>query len=290
MFAGQGAQHPGMGLALSQSSPAAAKVFDDADRILGWKLSELCFQGPQEELTACAHCQPAIFVTSLAALAARRETPSAEEEFVMAGGLSLGEVTAVTAAGMVDFEHGLKMVARRGELMDECCRRTRGAMLAVIGAPDEALEEVCRNHGIQVANFNCPGQRILSGEKNAVEAAAKDLEGVAMKTQLLEVAGAYHSPLMQEAAEAFREFLTDIPFGAPKMPLVHNVLGGSCEDSRAQIVDLLSRQIVSPVRWEDCARAMMGAVDALWELGPGHVLCGLARRIDRRFPAQASDL
>lgn len=290
MFAGQGAQHPGMGLALSQSSPAAAKVFDDADRILGWKLSELCFQGPQEELTACAHCQPAIFVTSLAALAARRETPSAEEEFVMAGGLSLGEVTAVTAAGMVDFEHGLKMVARRGELMDECCRRTRGAMLAVIGAPDEALEEVCRNHGIQVANFNCPGQRILSGEKNAVEAAAKDLEGVAMKTQLLEVAGAYHSPLMLEAAEAFREFLTDIPFGAPKMPLVHNVLGGPCEDSRAQIVDLLSRQIVSPVRWEDCARAMMGAVDALWELGPGHVLCGLARRIDRRFPAQASDL
>ena len=290
MFAGQGAQHPGMGLALSQSSPAAAKVFDEADRILGWKLSELCFQGPQEELTACAHCQPAIFVTSLAALAARRETPSAEEEFVMAGGLSLGEVTAVTAAGMVDFEHGLKMVARRGELMDECCRRTQGAMLAVIGAPDEALEEVCRNHGIQVANYNCPGQRILSGEKNAVEAAAKDLEGVAMKTQLLEVAGAYHSPLMQEAAEAFRGFLAEIPFEAPKMPLVHNVLGGPCEDSRAQIVDLLSRQIVSPVCWEDCARAMMGATDALLELGPGHVLCGLARRIDRRFPAQASDL
>ena len=111
-----------------------------------------------------------------------------------------------------------------------------------------------------------------------------------MKTQLLQVAGAYHSPLMQEAADAFREFLKEIPFAAPKMPLVHNVLGGLCEDSRAQIVELLSQQIVSPVRWEDCARTMMGATDALLELGPGHVLCGLAKRIDRRFPSQASDL
>ena len=277
-------------MALSQSSPAAAKVFAEADRILGWKLSELCFQGPQEELTACAHCQPAIFVTSLAALAARKETPAAEEEYVMAGGLSLGEVSAVTAAEMVDFEQGLKMVVRRGELMDECCRRTPGAMAAVIGAPDEALEETCRNFGVQVANYNCPGQRILSGEKSAVEAAAKALDGVAMKTQLLAVAGAYHSPLMQEAADAFREFLTGIPFDAPKIPLVHNVLGGTCEDSRGKIVDLLSRQIVSPVRWEDCAKVMMASTDTLWELGPGHVLCGLARRIDRRFPAQASDL
>lgn len=290
MFAGQGAQHPGMGQALYQSSEAARKLYEEADRILGWKLSELCFNGSQEELTACAHCQPAIFVTSLAALAARMENSSGEEEFVAAGGLSLGELAAVTAAGVVDFENGLKMVAKRGELMDECCRSTIGAMAAVIGCDDSVLEAACQKCGVVVANYNCPGQRIVSGEAKAVEACIAEVSSASLKTQLLQVAGAYHSPLMATAAEAFGAFLGGIAFEAPKMPIVHNVTGGWCEESTIPLKELLARQIVSSVRWEECAGALMSKCDKLLELGPGRVLCGLARRIDKRYPTEATDL
>lgn len=291
MFSGQGAQHPGMGQALYQNSDAARKLYDDADRILGWSLSTLCFNGPQEELTACAHCQPAIFVTSLAALAARWENTLGEDEvFVAAGGLSLGELAAVTAAGVVDFENGLKMVAKRGELMDECCRGTQGAMAAVIGCDEAVLEAACQRYGVVVANYNCPGQRIISGEAKAVEACAAEVAPASMKTQMLQVAGAYHSPLMAPAAEAFGAFLEEIHFEAPKMPLVHNVTGKWGEDSDLSLKALLTRQIASSVRWEECAAALMGRCEKLLELGPGHVLCGLVKRIDRRFPSESTDL
>jgi len=290
MFAGQGAQHPGMGLALSQSSAAAAKIYRDADAILGWELSELCFQGPQEELTACAHCQPAIFVTSMAAYAARLENPVEGEEIVAMGGLSLGEVTAVTASGVVDFENGLKMVARRGELMDLCCQKSQGVMAAVIACDENALAEACKKFGVVVANYNSPGQRIVSGEKSAVEAVCQALTGVALKTQLLQVAGAYHSPLMQEASDAFREFLAGVPFQAPSVPLVHNVTGGWTADASLDLKELLARQVSSSVRWEECAQALTGVCDSLVEMGPGKVLCGLMKRINRQFPTQATDL
>lgn len=290
MFSGQGAQHPGMGQALFQSSEAARKLYQEADRILGWSLSELCFNGPQEELTACAHCQPAIFVTSLAALAARQESGMAEDEFVAAGGLSLGELAAVTAAGVVDFENGLKMVAKRGELMDECCRNTVGAMAAIIGCDEAVLEAACQKWGVVIANYNCPGQRIISGEAKAVEACAAEVASVSMKTQMLQVAGAYHSPLMASAAAAFGAYLEGITFAEPKMPLVHNVTGKWGADSGMSLKELLTRQIASSVRWEQCAGALIGKCERLIEFGPGHVLCGLVKRIDRRFPTEATDL
>lgn len=279
MFAGQGAQHPGMGLELYGKSPVAARIFDQADSILGWSVSELCFRGTMEELTACAHCQPAIFVTSMAEYYASREGLDSGDSFVAAGGLSLGELSAVTAAGVVDFETGLRMVARRGELMDECCRRTEGAMAAIIGCDEAVLERVCREHGVHVANYNCPGQRIISGEKSRVVEAAAALAPHSMKTQLLQVAGGFHSPLMQSASDAFGEYLQGIDFQEPGIRLVHNVSGTWTEDSGMSVKELLARQISSPVRWEECVVHLMEESDGLLELGPGKVLSGLARRI-----------
>lgn len=291
VFAGQGAQHPGMGKALAESSPAAAALFQEADRILGWRVSALCFQGTMEELTACAQCQPAIFVVSLAGFAARKEAFAQEGISLEAmGGLSLGELSAVTAAGAVDFETGLRMVARRGELMDQCCRRTPGAMGAVVGCEESDLEEACRESGVWVANYNCPGQRIVSGEAPRVEKCLSLLEGKAMKLQKLTVAGAFHSPLMEEAAQAFREYLATIPFQTPEIPLVHNVTGGWTEAAGLPLPELLARQISSPVRWEQCAATLMERTEALEELGPGRVLAGLLRRIRRDFPVQSLDL
>ena len=166
IFAGQGAQHPGMGQELCGRSAAAAEIYRRADEILGWEVSRLCFEGPQEELTSCAKCQPAIYVTSMADFAARREASPEFFSGIAAGaGLSLGELAAFAAAGVYSFEDGLRIVARRGELMDELCRRTSGAMAAVIGAEESVVNAVCREHGIDVANYNCPGQLIISGER-----------------------------------------------------------------------------------------------------------------------------
>ncbi|MBO4620624.1 MAG: ACP S-malonyltransferase [Victivallales bacterium] len=289
VFAGQGAQHPGMGAQLYSSSPAARHLFDQADAILGWTLSRLCFNGPQEELTACAHCQPAIFTTSLAAWAARNESPQ-DEIPAMAGGLSLGELAAFTAAGVFDFETGLKVVAERGRLMDECCQRTRGAMAAVLGAEPESVAQIAQTHGIDVANYNCPGQLIVSGELELVKSACEELAPVAMKIVPLEVAGAYHSRLMRPAGEAFLEYLNSVPLHIPSFPVVHNVTGIEADATPESIRKRLAEQVYSPVRWENCCRVLMQNCDKLLELGPGQVLTGLARRIDRRFPTEATNL
>lgn len=290
VFAGQGAQHPGMGAQLYSSSPAARHLFDQADAILGWSLSRLCFDGPQEELTACAHCQPAIFTTSLAAWAARRESPQEDEIPTMAGGLSLGELAAFTAASVFDFETGLKVVAERGRLMDELCQRTRGAMAAVLGAEPESVGRIAETHGIDVANYNCPGQLIISGESALVKSACEELAPIAMKIVPLEVAGAYHSRLMRPAGEAFLEYLNTVPMQNPRFPVVHNVTGAEADATLESIRKRLAEQVYSPVRWENCCRVLMQNCDKLLELGPGQVLTGLARRIDRRFPSEATAL
>ena len=289
VFAGQGAQHPGMGAQLYSSSTAARHLFDQADAILGWPLSRLCFNGPQEELTACAHCQPAIFTTSLAAWAARRESPQ-DEIPAMTGGLSLGELAAFTAAGVFDFETGLKVVAERGRLMDELCQRTHGAMAAVLGAEPEHVAQIAETHGIDVANYNCPGQLIISGESALLKSACEELAPLAMKIVPLEVAGAYHSRLMRPAGEAFLEYLNSVPMHAPNFPVVHNVTGTEADATSESIRKRLAEQVYSPVRWENCCRVIMQNCDKLLELGPGQVLTGLARRIDRRFPTEATAL
>lgn len=289
VFAGQGAQHPGMGAQLYAESPAARKLYDLADAILGWPLSKLCFEGPQTELTACAHCQPAIFTTSLAAWASRKELLQ-DEAPVIAGGLSLGELAAFTAAGVFDFETGLKVVAERGRLMDECCQRTHGAMAAVLGADSERVAQVVLEHGVDVANYNCPGQLILSGEAELLKNACEVLAPDAMKVVPLEVAGAYHSRLMRPAGNAFHSFLNSVPMHTPTLPVVHNVTGIQADEVPEIIRERLAAQVYSPVRWETCCRTIMQSCDKLLELGPGQVLTGLAKRIDRRFPAEATAL
>ena len=290
LFAGQGAQHPGMGAQLYETSAAARDLFNQADAILGWPLTKLCFEGPQEELTACAHCQPAIYTTSLAAWAARQGAMETGVNPVIAGGLSLGELAAFTVAGAFDFETGLKVVAERGRLMDELCQRTHGAMAAVLGGEPGQITEVADAHGIDVANFNCPGQWIISGEAEAIQAACAVLSPEVMKIVPLEVAGAYHSRLMRPAGDAFRAYLENIPMASPSLPVVHNVTGELANPDPAVLRERLAEQIYSPVRWEECCRVIMRECDKLLELGPGQVLTGLARRIDRRFPAEATAL
>ena len=289
VFAGQGAQHPGMGAQLYATSVTARKLYDLADAILGWPLAKLCFEGPQEELTACAHCQPAIFTTSLAAWKVRQETAH-DEVVTILGGLSLGELAACTAAGVFDFETGLKVVAERGRLMDECCRCTHGAMAAVLGAPPERVAQVAADCGVDVANYNCPGQLIISGEADLLKDACEKLAPEAMKVVPLEVAGAYHSRLMRPAGDAFREYLATVPLQPPALPIVHNTTGQKADTEPNSIREQLAAQVYSPVRWEECCRILMQNCDKLLELGPGQVLTGLARRIDRRFPAEATAL
>ena len=283
MFAGQGAQAVGMGRDLWEQSPAARAVFERADAVLGRSISSLCFAGPAAALTASANCQPAIFTMSLACEAALRERLSVE--VVVCGGLSLGEWSAVTCAGMLGFDEALRVVAERGRLMDEACRATAGAMAAVIGADTALVEDVCRRHEVDVANYNCPGQIVISGGRCEVKAAvaALGLAG-ASRVVMLEVAGAYHSRLMTSAALAFGAVLAPVDLGVPVCPVAQNVPGALVTDAGA-IRDNLRAQVNGSVRWEACVRAMLAAgAEVLVELGPGKVLAGFMRRIDRTIP------
>lgn len=274
-----------MGKSLCEQSSAAARLYDEANSVLGWNLKQVSFHGPDAELTPTKVCQPALFVHGLALLAAIREAgkmPAGEPRFAL--GLSLGEVTAYCAAGVFDFATGLRIVARRGELMQQACEQTSGGMAAVIGEERSKVQELCREFDIETANFNAPGQIIVSGEKTKVAAAvaaAKD-RGV-KKVMPLNVAGAYHSRLMEPARAAFAEFLATIPFAAPKFTVFTNTTGQAISDPTA-IKAALVKQVVSSVLWEDCMRSVAAAgATEFWELGPGGVLSGLARRTEKTW-------
>ena len=296
LFAGQGAQKVGMGKSLCDQSPAAARLYAEANRVLGWDLTQVSFNGPEAELTQTKVCQPALFVHGLAALAALREAgklPAGEPTHAL--GLSLGEVTAYCAAGVFDFATGLKIVAERGRLMQHACEQTQGGMAAIIGEDRPKVAELCTEFGIEAANFNAPGQIIVSGEKERVAAAvaaAKD-RGI-KKVMPLNVAGAYHSRLMEPARAAFAAFLAPIPFSAPQFTVFSNTTGAAIarpDDIKAALV----KQVVASVLWEDCMRAAAAnGVAQFWELGPGGVLAGLARRTDKAWAvksfAEFSDL
>lgn len=289
LFAGQGAQKVGMGRSLRSGSPAARALYAEADRILGWDLSRVSEEGPEAELTETRVCQPALYVHGLATLAALREAgrlPADEPTAVL--GLSLGELTACAAAGVFDFATGLRIVAERGRLMQEACAASAGAMAAVIGEDRERVAELCRDCGIEAANFNAPGQIIVSGERERVAAAVEAGRARGMKRVLpLNVAGAYHSRLMEPAREAFARFLEPHEFSAPRCTLYTNTSGRAIRDPAA-IKAALIAQIVSPVLWEDCVRAAVAAGAAgLWELGPGGVLAGLVRRTDKSWPVRS---
>jgi [acyl-carrier-protein] S-malonyltransferase len=283
LFAGQGAQKVGMGKSLYAGSPAARALYDEADRVLGWSLTKLSFEGPEAELTQTKVCQPALFVHGLAVLAALREKGRLPE-VKFAFGLSLGEVTALAAAGVFDFATGLRIVAERGRLMQLACEQSTGGMAAIIGEERARVGELCKEFGIQAANFNAPGQIIVSGEKakvDALVAAAKD-RGL-KRVIALNVAGAYHSRLMEPARAAFAQFLADIPFQAPHFTVFTNTTGQAV-GTPGQIRDALVKQVVSAVLWEDCMRsaAAAGATE-YWECGPGAVLAGLAKRTDKAW-------
>src|SRR5436309_5571500 len=281
LFAGQGAQSVGMGRDLAEQFSVAADLFRQADEILGRKLSEIAWSGPIEELTKTSNCQPALYVHGLACFAALREV-AGDFPITGAAGLSLGEMTAHAAAGTFNFATGLKLVQRRGELMDEACAATSGAMAAMIGADENAVRALAADADVDVANINAPGQIVISGERAKVETAigmAKE-HGIRRAT-LLNVAGAYHSRLMEMAYRKLGEVLAEVPMKTPRFAVISNVTGDEVTTPE-EIRRTLQHQVTGTVRWLDCMERLAGLGCELFiELGPGGVLAGLLRRTRR---------
>lgn len=281
VFSGQGAQAVGMGQSLYETSPAAKAIFDAADAALGWNVSEVCFNGPAEKLTESRYCQPAIYTMSCAALEAfKAKYP--EVEAIGNAGLSLGEYAAMYASGVFSFEVGLKLVAKRAELMDAACQATDGGMASVLGGDAEIIAEVCETCNIDVANFNSPGQIVISGEKSKVSAAVAQLKERGMRKVIpLKVAGAFHSRLMATAGKQLREMLEATPMQTPAIPVYQNFSGQPGNDVAA-IIDNLEAQVAGSVQWVSCIESMVAAGgEKMFEFGPGTVLTGLLRRTDK---------
>ena len=281
LFPGQGAQSVGMGKAFCDASDEAKEVYRKANARLGFDVTALCFEGPAAELTKTEKCQPALFTTSLAAYAAfLRHAPSSFRS-VGAAGLSLGELTALAAAKAFSLEDGFYLIKARGEAMAKCAVESKGAMLALIGMAGEMVEEVCRGSGAWGANYNTQEQVVLSGTVEAIEKAeALAKERGAKRAIRLEVAGAFHCPLMQPAADAFKVALAKVELKAPAFPIVSNATAKPVQDP-AQIRELLVKQIVSPVLWEPSMRALIQAgAAAMVEFPPAKVLTVMLRRID----------
>jgi [acyl-carrier-protein] S-malonyltransferase len=278
LFAGQGAQTVGMGRDLAEQFPTAANLFQKADDVLERKLSEIAWNGPIEDLTKTSNCQPALFVHGLACLSVLRELAG---NFLIGGaaGLSLGEMTAHAAAGTFDFANGLQLVQRRGELMDEACEKTSGGMAALIGAEENVVRQLAADEDVDVANINAPGQIVISGELAKVEAAvgvAKEY-GIRRAT-MLNVAGAYHSRLMESAYEKLGAVLQHVPMQPPSFPVISNVTGDEVR-TPVEIRRTLQDQVTGTVRWLDCMERLAAlGCDFFVELGPGGVLAGLLRR------------
>jgi [acyl-carrier-protein] S-malonyltransferase len=279
LFAGQGAQTVGMGRDLAAYSVSARRLFEAADLILCRPLTEIVWNGPLEELTKTSNCQPALYVHGLACLAALRDATGGFA-IEAAAGLSLGEWTAHAAAGTFDFATGLKLVEKRGRLMDAACEATAGAMAAMIGADESAVRALAADTDVDVANLNAPGQIVISGETAKVElAVALAKEHGIRRATLLNVAGAYHSRLMNSAYEALDEPLLEAELKAPEFPVISNVTGEAAT-TLPEIRRTLRDQITSTVRWTDCMEELLDrGCDLFIELGPGQVLAGLLRRI-----------
>jgi len=284
LFSGQGAQHVGMGRSLYENSDIARSLYDEANEVLGWDLKALCFEGPDEALTETRVCQPALYVHGYA-LFRILQSNGKLDDLVAACGLSLGELTALAAAGVYDFATGLRLVAERGRLMQIACDDTKGGMASIIGGEPEAVEALCEEYGIQIANYNCPGQIVISGEEERVlDAVANSKDRGFKLVKPLKVAGAYHSRLMESAREAFAEYISAFKFSVPKIAVYTNVTGQGVSDPEA-IRDALVNQVVSSVRFEGCLRnaAKENSVENFFECGPGKILSGLARRTDREI-------
>lgn len=276
-----------MGKSLCAGSPGARALFEEANRVLGWNLTRICFEGPDAELTQTRVCQPALFVHGMALHAILREQDRLGGT-AFAFGLSLGEITALAAAGVFDFATGLRVVAERGRLMQLACEESSGTMASIIGEERSKVDELCREFGVEMANLNCPGQIVISGDRTRINAAVAAARDRGMRKVIpLNVAGAYHSRLMEPARAAFAAFLDGVSFKRPDLTVLTNTTGRTVAEP-AEIRAALVNQIVSPVLWEDCMRcaAAAGATE-FWELGPGAVLAGLARRTNRDWAVRS---
>jgi [acyl-carrier-protein] S-malonyltransferase len=281
LFAGQGAQVVGMGQSLAQSSPSASAWFDRANAALGYDLASICFSGPEAELTKTEHAQPGIFLVSWVAFELLRERVP-ELSFQATAGLSLGEFTALTAAGAMSFADGLRVVRQRGRFMQEACEATRGGMAAVIGLEEAATSEVCTQAGVVLANLNCPGQLVISGAMEKIAQACELAKAKGARRALqLPVAGAYHSPLMISAQPKLQAELEEVALEAPTVPVISNVTARPHEDTEA-IRARLVEQVTSSVRWEESMRYLLAqGFTRFIELGPGSALSGFMKRIDK---------
>lgn len=287
LFPGQGAQFVGMGAKPIEANPRARGLFDRAAEVLGYDLLELCLKGPEERLNATDVAQPALFVCSLAALEVWREIAPAEAEAcTYAAGLSLGEYTAITMAGGLSFEEGLRVVQIRGRAMQAAAEANPSGMTSVLIVPREDVQKLCDDcrlpgETLQIANLLCPGNTVVAGHKPSL---AKLAERTDLKMVQLSVAGAFHTSLMASAVEELRAALTSAKLERPRIPIVSNV-DAAPHDDPEEIRDLLIRQVESPVRWEDSMRKLVDlGVEKMVEVGPGRVLAGLMKRIDRKFP------
>ena len=281
LFAGQGAQCVGMGRDLSERYPAAGDLFRQADEILGRNLCQIAWNGPIEELTKTSNCQPALYVHSLAALGALREVYG-ELEVGGAAGLSLGEITAHAAAGTFDFATGLKLVQKRGEFMDEACATTQGGMAAMIGGLENDVRRLAADEDVDIANINSPNQIVISGELANVETAVGVSKEYGIgRAMMLNVAGAYHSRLMESAYVKLEEVLADVPMQSPRFPVISNVTGEEVK-TPDEVRETLRDQVTGTVRWTDCMQRLIDlGCDFFIELGPGNVLAGLLKRTNR---------
>jgi len=287
LFPGQGAQGVGMGRDFAEAFAPARETFDRAAAALGWDVAGLCFDGPQEELNRTAISQPAILTVSLAIYRVlAQELPDLVESCAAVAGLSLGEYSALVAADALDFEDAVRLVQKRGEFMEAACGEREGAMISILGLDGDTVRALCEEHGaaeVVAANFNNPGQVVISGAAEAVgRVAAACSEKGAKRTIPLAVSGAFHSPFMNSAAERLRPELAATDFRPAAVPVIANANAEYVTEPGAFRSGLAS-QIISPVLWQQSMeRLIADGCERFVEIGPGNVLAGLMRRIDRR--------
>lgn len=287
LFPGQGAQSLGMARALCESFPAARAVFDTASQILGYDLAEVCWNGPAERLNSTAISQPAILVASWAALQRlQTDRPDVVEQCKAAAGLSLGEYTALAFAGSIRFEDAVRLVDKRGRAMEEASRTTPGGMCSLLGGEIAQIESICeqaRSVGrVWIANLLCPGNTVVSGENAALDKLMHIADSAGIKAMRLAVSGAFHTEIMRPADERLREALDHVPLCEPRLPVVANV-DAQFHFGGASVREKLIQQVISPVLWEDSVRSLLQeGIDSFFEIGPGRVLRGLLRRIERK--------
>ena len=291
VFAGQGAQIPGMGKDFAEADAEVMGFFDKANAVLGFDLKKICFEGPAEELTKSNICQPAIFVTSFAAYTALRKKK--QVDFDCAAGLSLGEWGALCAAGVLDFDSTLKVLEARGRFMQEACEQTPSGMIAIVGATPDQLKQLCEKTGCTVANVNSAAQQVLSGSKDAIASAAAVAKELGIKRAIpLATAGGFHSPFMAPAREKLAPVLDGITFSAPKFPVLSNVTGKPHASDPGAIKAMMLEQVTGTTNWAaDVEAAKALGVTTFVEFGPGKVLSGLIKKIDAALvTANVSDL